>query len=50
MAERVARRYILKLRANGKRSWRKCLAIYNGGAGNPQYGYADRVEAAGKST
>jgi hypothetical protein len=47
LAEATAKRYIIKLRANGKRSWRKALAIYNGGAGNPQYGYADKVEAAG---
>lgn len=49
LAESIARRCILKLRAGGKRSWRKALAIYNGGAGNPQYGYADRVETIGKS-
>lgn len=50
LAERTAKRYILKLRANGKRSWRKALAIYNGGAGNPQYGYADKVARAGRSS
>jgi Transglycosylase SLT domain len=46
-AEEIAVRYLTKLRKGGKRSWRKVLAIYNGGYANPQYAYAEKVRAEG---
>lgn len=48
-AEKMARRYLLKLRAGGKRPWEEVVGLYNGGR-RVQWAYAERVKNVGMAT